>query len=283
MNLTRTCLVAGLGAGLLWLGHGLAHGDVDDTDRTEAAAAAERAGVHADRGEFVAAAREFAAATERIAGAAPTTEADRELLGKYLFAWAKVEQLGGNCGCAVTLYDRFAALFPDVERWQTTARTGRAECGAVTPNASECHHPTGWEPPPPPPPPPAVDAGVIEAPPPPTPPPPAAAPRWYTDTLGGVLAVGGVAALGAGAWYFRGAYAAADDARAPGVSYDDYVTHADLARRDRTIGWIASGVGAALVAGAVVRYVMVGSRGPQLEVAPTAGRDGAVVGVGGSF
>jgi hypothetical protein len=37
------------------------------------------------------------------------------------------------------------------------------------------------------------------------------------------------------------------------------------------------------MAGAVVRYVMVGSSGPRLEVAPTAGRDGAVVGVSGSF
>ncbi len=281
MNVRWLIFGAGLAAGVAWLGGGLARGDVDEPTRTEAAAAATRAGEHADRGEFVAAAREFAAATERIAAASPSSDADRELLGTYLFAWAKVEQLGGNCECAVTLYDRFAALFPNVDRYQARATAGRAECGPVTPNADECHHPTGYEPPPPPPP---IDAGVIDAPPPPPPPPPPPRPpSWYTDTLGGALTVGGVVALGAGAWYFRGAYAAARDANATGVSYDDYVANADLARRDRTIGWVATGLGAALMAGAVVRYVMVGSSGPRLEVAPTAGRDGAVVGVSGSF
>jgi hypothetical protein len=275
MTVRWVILGAGLAASVAWLGGGLARGDVDEPVRTEAAAAATRAGEHADRGEFVAAAREFAAATERLAAASPSTDADRDLLGTYLFAWAKVEQLGGNCECAVTLYDRFAALFPNVDRYQARASAGRAECGSVTPNAGECHLPTGYEPPPPP-----VDAGVVDAPPPPPPPPP---PKWYADTLGGALTVGGDVALGAGAWYFRGAYAAARDANAAGVSYDDYVANADLARRDRTIGWVATGVGAALTVGAVVRYVMVSARGARLEVAPTAGRDGAVVGVSGTF
>jgi len=96
-----------------------------------------------------------------------------------------------------------------------------------------------------------------------TPVAPAPAPRWYADPWGMGLALGGLASCGAGgvAFFMQSESVAAMD-RAD--RYSSYQQELERAERARLLGIAAVSVGGALVAGAIVRYVLV-STGNEAE------------------
>jgi tetratricopeptide (TPR) repeat protein len=192
-----------------------------------------------------------------------------------LYALAQALRQGGRCPEAITAYRRYLATGPN-DAQATAAKNGITLCeraGASTPTPT----PTPVEPPPdgsgdtgagagdgdkPP--------GSPEAGPSPTATPapgsasgaPIDAPRprrWYADPLGGALVAGGAASLAVGAVFLvrsSGSRDAADEA----VFRDDFVELLDTATRQRRIGIVGLGLGAALVAGGVVRYVTLRGR-----------------------
>ncbi|MCA9709460.1 MAG: hypothetical protein KDK70_26705, partial [Myxococcales bacterium] len=100
-------------------------------------------------------------------------------------------------------------------------------------------------------------------------------PPWHTDPWGGVLVVGGVAGLGAGIGLYVQSRADARAAQSADTlqSYDDRATRA--LRLDRA-GIATMAIGSALIAGGVIRYVVVATRGRRSRVAlvPAAGPRG---------
>ena len=96
---------------------------------------------------------------------------------------------------------------------------------------------------------------VVNPPAPPTPPPPPPAPWWH-DTWGLRLSLTGAVGIAVGTGFVAAAYAArgdADDAR----GYAAYDERLSTAESRRTIGVTALAVGGALLAGGVVRFVLV--------------------------
>jgi tetratricopeptide (TPR) repeat protein len=82
---------------------------------------------------------------------------------------------------------------------------------------------------------------------------------WHRDVLGGVLVGAGLLSAGAGGYAFvvaRGRYADAEHA----TSDHDFRTADAAGQRSNRYGIIGSAVGGALVAGGIVRYIIVGLR-----------------------
>jgi hypothetical protein len=150
-----------------------------------------------------------------------------------LYAWAQAQRQGGHCDKAVELYRRYIDSKPT-----------DAQVAAATTGISLCEQTSALPPP---------------GEPPPEPPPPAPQSPWYKDRLAGALVIGGAASLTIGVTFLvlseRSADAATDaDARA------DFLSHLDDATQRRRIGFVGLGIGAALVAGGVYRYVTRGDR-----------------------
>jgi tetratricopeptide (TPR) repeat protein len=180
-----------------------------------------------------------------------------------IFALAQAERLSGDCASAVLYYREFLAGEPS-EKQAEAARTNLERCEKVlaTSRAREQEEA-------------ARKAAAVEAAPAPTapvaaPPPPPAEIRirrpWYTDVLGDVLLGAGVAAAGAGGYFWLQS-ASSRDAALDATSYDDYTAHLDDAKQERTIAIGALSAGGVLATAAVIRYL---TRGDQVERAPVA-------------
>jgi hypothetical protein len=206
---------------------------------------------------------------------------------EFLFAMAQAERLSGDCASAVDLYRRFLTEDPP-DRQAAAAREQLARCeeevaAAAREQEEETPEPDAAEPPEPA----RVDENDDEV-------PPAlrretSRPRdepsrrpWYRDPLGGVLLASGAAGIGVGVGFIVASRTnEADAGDAP-----TYGAHADLldrAERQRTIGWIAAGAGAALVTGAVIRYAWGGDGDGGAEIAMTADGGTTVLVVTGRF
>jgi hypothetical protein len=186
-----------------------------------------------------------------------------------IFALAQAERLSGDCASAVLYYREFLAGEPS-EKQAEAARTNLERCEKVlsTSRAREQEEA-------------ARKAAPAEAPPPPTtpveaPPPAPAEIRirtpGYTDVLGDVLLGAGVAAAGAGGYFWLQSTSSRDAALDAG-SYDEYTSNLDDAEQQRTIAIGALSAGGVLVTAAVVRYLTRGDRVERAPVAivPTAG------------
>ncbi len=106
---------------------------------------------------------------------------------------------------------------------------------------------------------------------------------WYSDIIGDALLVTGVVGLGVGTGYFlvsSSDRSAADEA----TNYESYTTLADRASTRRTIAIVTTTASAALITGAIVRFVMR-DKGVETAAMATAwgSSDGAGFAVGGRF
>lgn len=174
----------------------------------------------------------------------------------FLFAWAQAERLQGNCGSALSLYQRFLDTAPG-ERHAALARQSMARCEVESP------------PTPPPSVPPRVES-----------PPPETASAWYRDALGGGLCAGAAVSAGAGLWLLGQAHASARSAAALPTE-GDYARRLEGAKTQSSWATALLGTGGALLVAGVVRYAWVGREGPQVAVG--LGPSGGTVFVGGRF
>ena len=189
----------------------------------------------------------------------------------FLFPWAQATRLSGDCAGALPLYRRALA--------EAASAEDRADIERLI---AGCEAKVEREPPPAPEPRPAPRSSRVEvhahasA-------EPGSPPPWYTDGLGGGLAIGGAVGLAAGTAFL----VAADRAEAnadSAATLDDFVAATDQADQRRLIGAVALGAGAGLAALAVFRYAWVDRRSerePTLVVAPTSG--GAAIGLSAGF
>ncbi|MBK7860786.1 MAG: hypothetical protein IPJ65_19730 [Archangiaceae bacterium] len=176
--------------------------------------------------DYVKAAREF----EQAYQSDPQPE--------LLFAWAQSLRLGGNCDAALPLYRRFleAAV---ADEGVARAKKQIERCEEVTQARAAVPAP-------------APAPAPVVAPPPPT----VEAPRrWYADPLGDTLAALGVAAAATSATLFvLGSGSATAAGRA--MTYGEFSVFASRASLERTSGWVAAASGAALLTGAIIRWVV---------------------------
>src|SRR5262249_18074198 len=90
-------------------------------------------------------------------------------------------------------------------------------------------------------------------------PPPDVERRWYEDKIGGALLGGGLAARAVGIGFLIHASSLDDDA-SHAVDEQTVVDLTDSAHRARVVGGILAGVGAATIAGGVLKMVLYGRR-----------------------
>jgi tetratricopeptide (TPR) repeat protein len=222
---------------------------------------------HADEPKVLPQAEQHLEAGKRAYAAADYATASREFEAAYaidpnpslLYAWAQSLRLGGRCADAVPIY----RLFLDTEPTDQVR-------GEVDTLIRLCE-PVGPSPDPRPDPPPDRR--------PPAPPEPRPeARRWYRDVLGGTLTIGGVALAGTGA-AFLVASKRSEDAANRAELRGDFLELLDEATVRRRVGFVGLGLGAALVAGGIIRYATRGDGPTGVAIAIT----GAAIHVRGSF
>jgi len=175
-------------------------------------------------------------AAHDYAGAIADLEAGHALEPRreFLFAEGQAKRLAGDCKGAVALYQQFLATSPPtVQVNATQIALGRCAQHLAA-------HP---------------EFVVVSPPAPPPPPPPPPAPWWH-DSWGLRLSLTGAVGIAVGTGFLAAAYVArgdADDARTL-AAYDDRLSTAESRR---TVGVAALAVGGALLAGGVVRFVLV--------------------------
>lgn len=178
-----------------------------------------------------------------------------------LFGIARIHVDRGDCTKAIDVYRRFLESKP-----------GPRSTQIATERIAECQ---------------AILARSAPPPPRPAPPPPAPAARtihhaWYTDVVGDVLVVGGIAALGASVYFANGARSDIDRANAggpAGVTLEDYTSLTDRAGDRRRNAWIAGGVGGALAIGGLLKLALT----DRAEVVPVLSPTASGVALGGRF
>jgi hypothetical protein len=192
---------------------------------------------------------------------------------EVLYAWAQAERLSGDCPSAIVLYKRFldgGAIGAQAD----AARANQEKCEqalATRPVEEE-------QPAPKPKPAPIV---VVAA------PAVKRAPKtrrahvaWWKDPLGDGLVAGGAVALAIGLGYLS----AADDAQSAAAhasTYDQYAAEIAAAGSHRTVGAVSLSIGAAIVAGGVVRWVYASRHGEIITITPATG--GGMVSIAGRF
>ncbi len=155
----------------------------------------------------------------------------------FLFAWAQAERLSGRCDNASPLYRRFLAENPPEEQ-AARAREGLGRCAAPQPRTEPA---------------PAASAPGRARERPRRPAPARGRPFW-TDPAFDVLAGTGLVSFAASAVLLGVAEGAAVDAgEASGLG--EWQDDADAARAGRLWAGVAAGVGAVLVAAAIVRLI----------------------------
>jgi tetratricopeptide (TPR) repeat protein len=188
-------------------------------------------------------------------------EAERELHSAYtldsspyhLFGLGMVSKLRGNCDRAIGFFERTLEALPDSElddeaRTSTSASAQRQirACGGEPPEDDAEIVPPPVVPP----------AAVVQMPPPEI---DRAARPWHRDPAGATLLAIGLAGIATGAGLVAGGVVI--DRRASDAdSASEFVAAQGRAQRLATGGIVATAVGAALVIGAVARYVVVRRR-----------------------
>lgn len=209
----------------------------------------------------------------------------------FLWSIAQAQRLSGDCDAAVKTYQAFLRSSP-TERQATLANEAVERCQAALLEKSEASPlPSAGEPArtaaaPAPSPSSAPAAPGTATPPVPTAAPSSPAPgHWYSDALGDVLFLGGIAVTAAGGVSLGIGNAKASEANGAA----DYATF-ERTRTEgpplQTAGVIGLSVGGALVAAGVLRFVLVaGRRGspPDAAVSAAAGPSGAGVRFSGRF
>lgn len=179
--------------------------------------------------------------------AADAFERAHELDPRPELLWSQAQALrfGGDCERAIAAYERFIAMGPPAVD-QETARG----------NIERCEAEVEPEPEPDPPPP------VVE-PPKPTPVQPDRAPaparEWYADPTGASLFLGGLAVSAVGGGLIGSAHAMKVEA-SEASSEQEYRREIELAQRRNAPGIACLAVGGALLAGSIVRFIIVGRR-----------------------
>jgi tetratricopeptide (TPR) repeat protein len=152
---------------------------------------------------------------------------------EFLFAEGQARRLAGDCKGAVALYERFLATSPPtVQANATQIALGRCAQHLAS-------HP---------------EVVVVSPPARPLPPPPRA--PWWQDAWGLRLSIPGAVGLAIGTGFLAAAYVARSDADGA-RSYAAYDDRLSTAESRRTVGVTALAVGGALLAGGVVRFVLV--------------------------
>ena len=244
-DMRLAAIVAALG---LALAASPAHADAKTEAKKRKAAAAE----HHKAGRFDKALEQLAIAY--------TLSPEPDLL----YAIAQMHVKLGDCGMAITYYERFLSTRPPAMP-ADAAREAIEVCKTQ--------------------PPPAVAEEAPAPPPPVTQPAPVAAPppqqrvdeprRWYKDPLAGGLVAAGVASAVIAVLSYRSAIGDLD--AADGAT--TYLEHAELvddARGKRTLAAVLAGGGLALVGAGTVRYVMVRNRKSSAVAVMPHGRGGLV-------
>lgn len=244
--------------------------------RGEPRAMAEAARVHFDTGLRAYRAHAWSEAiAEMRAGYAIDPHPD------FLFPWAQATRLSGDCAGALPLYRRALDAAAEGDRGDIQVLITGCEREVKRAQERSPAEPEADAEPEPTRPPPArhritrVDVQADA--------PPPRAPPWYTDTLGGALAIGGALGLGAGAGLLVAANRAEADADSA-ATLDGFVSAADRADQRRLFGAVALGAGAGLAAVAAFRYAWVArrsSREVSVVLAPAPG--GAELSLGGAF
>ncbi len=211
-----------------------------------------------DAGDLATALREFEAAF------AETGRPD------LLYAIGKLHAAHGDCPRAIDHFQRFLATGPGPKA-SDGARAEIATCEAALAAAVPAPEPAPVEPDPSP------EAAPLA-------PAPTDGPGFYRDLLGTALVGGGVVA-GVAAIVF---YGQAIDAQCggpvcTGVTYDQYLEDVERADRLRMRAIVVGGLGGALIAGGVVRYVLHGRSERTVDVAVAPTRGGGSFVVGGRF
>jgi len=197
---------------------------------------------------------------------------------EFLFAEAQAHRLAGDCKSAVPLYKKFLATEPD-DVQVNAAHIGLGRCAEQMATAPTPPAPATNAPP--------IGTSLL-----PPPGSPAPAPRWYKDTVGGVLLGAGVATLAVGTGFSLAALSARDDANQNAATLPDYSSRWSTARGRSQIAAGAFVAGAAMTGVAIYRYWHVRrARASATHVfeawaAPvtvTAAGGGAIAGVGGRF
>lgn len=150
----------------------------------------------------------------------------------FLFAEAQAKRLGGDCGGAVGLYQRFLMTSPPAVQ-VNAAQIALGRCAQELANRPQM-------------------VVTLPAPIPPPPPPP----KWWRDPWGLTLSAGAVVGIGVGIGYLAASFAARGDTN-DAQSYAEYTRHWSDAgsRLDVAIGALA--IGGALAATGVGRFVVV--------------------------
>lgn len=199
---------------------------------------------------------------------------------EFLFALAQAERLSGDCASAVVYYQRFLDTGPDANQTEA-ARINMRRCTRALESAPRQSRPR-------------ADARTLaeaeeasEPAPPVTPPmtavPSAPAP-WYRDPVGMGLLGGGVVSLVASGLFLDAKAGAEADAR-DADDYGAYVAHIERARSRRNLALVTGGIGAALLTGAIIRYVTRddGDERHSTTVVAVPAEGGGIVGLSGSF
>ena len=169
----------------------------------------------------------------------------------FFYPLAQAYRLTGDCESAIPLYEKARDRHRE---WRTRIQSLIDKCR--TPSEPELE-------PEPAPPSGHLDRSIDLTPrqPPPAPPhpPPSPARRdraFYQDALGDSLAIGGLVAVGIGTGFLLAA-SNTESSIEDGGTYQAFLDRGDKADRERLIGTIALATGAALLTGAVIRWVLV--------------------------
>jgi len=177
----------------------------------------------------------------------------------FLYNQAQAERLAGRCTAAIVTYRAFLATAPTGE-FKTLATYNLGLCQLELKPA-------------PAPPPVIVTVPRVELAPPPV---------WYSDAFAITLASGGVVGAGIGTGMFVAAHEQAQQARraATDGTFGEFETHSKNADRDRLVGYIAGGVGVALLGAGVIRFAVLRARAAPFVTAGGGGGGGiAIVGL----
>jgi hypothetical protein len=184
-----------------------------------------------------------------------------------MFAWAQAERLAGNCAKAVELYNKLREV-PDLSDDDRRAiLEGLERCDAVGRTEPE----------------PEPEPEPVIKPAPPPPPVPEGSP-WYSDPIGDALLVTGIIGVGVGGGLWLVSSLDASDAESA-TTYETHVALESRARERRILAIVSLGASAALLGGAVFRFLTRddGSGDPATSAGVWATPDAAGVALGGSF
>ncbi|HEY5925040.1 MAG TPA: hypothetical protein VIV11_25335 [Kofleriaceae bacterium] len=185
----------------------------------------------------------------------------------FLYDKAQAQRLAGDCRAAIGTYNAFLATEPAASE-ASRARKNIENCAALLP-PSDPEPVTDAEPAPFEPAPPASTEPPLEV---------HRESGWWSDRFGVVLITSGAIGIGVGAGFAIAARSAAEDS-ALATNVIEWSDAQQRWSRNRIIGGIAVGAGAAFVVGGVLRLSL---RDRGVAVMP-AGNGGAMVSLGGAW